>query len=443
MTISDAASKGTYRHIDHRNLASLPQLQGLPEEHRRGMIAAASVLPFRTNNHVVNELIDWSRVPDDPIFQLNFPQPGMLLPDDFSMISGLIASKAPADELKATANRIRRSLNPHPAGQLDLNAARIDGRVLPGMQHKYRETVLFFPSQGQTCHAYCTYCFRWPQFVGVRDLKISGGAVEDLVAFVRANPGISDVLFTGGDPMVMRTKLLRRYVEPLLEPSLEHLRTIRIGTKAPVYWPYRFVSDPDADDLLRLIGEIRASGRHVAFNVHYSHPRELEPAIAREALRRIQNAGAMVRAQAPLMRHINDDAALWADLWRTEVQLGIVPYYMFVERDTGARHYFEVPLHRCLQIFNDAYRQVSGLARTVRGPSMSATPGKIVVDAVDHIHDEKVFTLKFIQARNPAWVGRIFHARFDKKAAWLDHLEPAFGAREFFFESTAPSAAST
>ena len=108
---------------------------------------------------------------------------------------------------------------------------------------------------------------------------------------------------------------------------------------------------------------------------------------------------------------------------------------MFVERDTGARNYFEIPLVEALDIFNGAYRKISGLARTVRGPSMSATPGKIIVDGVKSVHGEKVFVMKFLQAREPEWVGKTFFARFDPEATWLDHLEPAFGKEEFFFEA--------
>ena len=67
-------------------------------------------------------------------------------------------------------------------------------------------------------------------------------------------------------------------------------------------------------------------------------------------------------------------------MWREQSRLGIVPYYMFVERDTGPKRYFEVPLARTLDIFNTAYRQMSGIARTVRGPSMSALPGKVLID---------------------------------------------------------------
>jgi L-lysine 2,3-aminomutase len=269
----------------------------------------------------------------------------------------------------------------------------------------------------------------------IDELKFAARQADSLVSYLRKHREVTNVLFTGGDPMIMKTQVLRRYVEPLLDPSLEHILSIRFGTKAPAYWPDRFVGDDDADELLRLFEEIRESGRSVAVMAHYSHPRELETAIAQEAVRRIRSAGAVVRCQAPLVRRVNDRAQTWADMWRRQVRLGAIPYYMFVERDTGAKDYFEIPLVEALQIFNDAYRQVSGLARTVRGPSMSATPGKVMVDGVATIHGEKVIVLKFIQARDPRWVGRPFFARFDPEATWLDQLEPAFGEEEFFFET--------
>jgi L-lysine 2,3-aminomutase len=303
------------------------------------------------------------------------------------------------------------------------------------MQHKYRETVLFFPSQGQTCHAYCTYCFRWPQFVGMDDMKFASREAGELVAYLRAHPEVTSVLFTGGDPLVMRTAVLRSYIEPLLEARLEHLASIRIGTKAITYWPYRFLSDRDADDLLRLFDEVRAAGKHLALMAHVTHPRELMPPPVEQAVRRIQATGAIIRCQAPLVRHVNDDPFAWADMWRREVALGAVPYYMFVERDTGPKSYFEVPLARALAIFRAAYQRVSGLARTVRGPSMSATAGKIVINGVTRIGPDEVFVLQFLQARDPSWVGRPFLAYFDPMATWIDELRPALGAERFFFES--------
>jgi len=305
---------------------------------------------------------------------------------------------------------------------------------LPGMQHKYRETVLFFPSSGQTCHTYCTYCFRWPQFVGLDELKFAAKEADALARYLKAHPEVNSVLFTGGDPMVMKTKVLRRYIEPLLDAELDHIVSIRIGTKAPAYWPQRFTTDDDADDLMRLFDEVHASGRHMAVMAHYSHPRELDTPTAQSAVERIQNTGAVVRCQAPLIKHVNDDGQVWADLWKRQIVLGAVPYYMFVERDTGPKQYFEVPLARAFEIFSTAYRRVSGLGRTVRGPSMSATPGKVLVDGVTEIRGEKVFVLKFIQARDPSWVNQVFFARYDEKATWLDGLRPAFGEKEWWFQ---------
>jgi L-lysine 2,3-aminomutase len=423
-----------FRAFTSKHFEQIPQLRSMSRDGLRDLQAVAAVLPFRVNTYVLDELIDWDDVPGDPLFQLTFPQPGMLAREDFERMRHLIVSAAPEQHVREAAREIQWRLNPHPAGQLDLNVPILDGELRRGLQHKYRETVLFFPAQGQTCHSYCTYCFRWAQFVGIDELKFVDSESDVLVRYLRAHPEVSDVLFTGGDPMVMRTHLLRRYVEPLLAPELENLTTIRFGTKAPAYWPHRFVTDPDADDLLRLFEQIVASGRHLAVMAHYSHPRELEPAIAREALRRIRSTGAVVRCQAPLIRHVNDDASLWAEMWQRQVQLGAVPYYMFVERDTGAKRYFEVPLAQAFEIFRDAYQQCSGIARTVRGPSMSATPGKVLIDGVAEIDGDDVFVLKFLQARNPAWVNRVFFARYDEAATWLHDLRPAFGEDEFFFE---------
>lgn len=423
-----------FRAYGRRDLDAIPQVAGLTADQRFAMKVVSTVFPFRVNAYVCDELIDWSRVPDDPMFQLTFPQRGMLSDEDFRAVADRIVSGSPQHEIDELARSIQRRHNPHPAGQKELNVPQLDGSTLPGIQRKYRETVLFFPMQGQTCHAYCSYCFRWPQFVGLDDLKFAAREADRLIAYLRCNPEVTDVLFTGGDPMVMRTSVLRRYVEPLLAARIPTLQTIRIGTKAPAYWPARFVTDDDADDLLSLFESVTRAGIHLALMAHYSHPAELSTPLAERAIRRIQSTGAVVRCQAPLIRGVNDDADAWATMWNREVSLGAVPYYMFVARDTGPLDYFQVPLAKAHAIFQGALSRVSGLARTVRGPSMSATPGKVVIDGTTVIGGERVFALRFLQARDPSWIGRPFFARYDARAAWLDQLEPAFGAREHFFE---------
>jgi len=424
-----------FQAVTRNNVARTEYWDRLSPALQEAVEVVSAVLPFRTNHYVMRELIDWDRVPNDPMYQLTFPQRGMLSEAHYDKMAELIRAGAPNEEIDAAANEIRYDLNPHPAGQLTHNVPLMDDEPVQGVQHKYRETILFFPSQGQTCHAYCTFCFRWPQFVGLEDLKFANRDVEILLDYLRAHPEVTDVLFTGGDPMIMTTKILERYIRPILEAKLDHVQNIRIGTKAVAYWPQRFVTDKDADDLMRLFESVVDAGKHLAIMGHYSHPVELSPTIAQEAVSRIRSTGANVRMQSPVIRHVNDDANAWAELWKAGVRLGAIPYYMFVERDTGARDYFAVPLSRVWGIFRAAYQQVSGLARSVRGPSMSAFPGKVHILGVRDLGGDKVFILEFLQARDPSLVRRPFFARYNPTAVWYDQLVPYSEQDEAFFPS--------
>jgi len=422
-----------YQAYTLHNLKSMPQIQHLPEAVQFDLQVVGQVYPFRTNNYVVEELIDWDDALNDPIFTLTFPNKEILIPAHYEQMASVIRKNASQEDIEAVANQIRLQLNPHPAGQMEYNIPHLEGNSLKGMQHKYRETVLFFPSQGQTCHAYCSFCFRWPQFVGISDLKLASREVDALIQYVSEHPEVSDILLTGGDPLIMKTKILATYIDALLEANLPHLKTIRIGTKALSYWPYRFTSDADAEDLLTLFAKVATKNKHLAFMAHFNHPRELKTEAVREAIKRIRETGAQIRTQSPLLAHINDQPEIWAEMWKTQTELGCIPYYMFITRDTGAQHYFGVPLIRAWEIFKKAYQNVTGLARTVRGPSMSTTPGKLQILGVGKIKDEKVFVMPFLQARNPEWVMQPFFAKYDEKATWLDELEP-FADDSFFFE---------
>lgn len=423
-----------FKVYTHRQLDKIAALDRLSEEQRFEMKVVSSILPFRVNDYVIDELIDWDQVPNDPMFQLTFPQKDMLAPEAFDRVAELIRNDAPKEKLKTAIDEVRADLNPHPAGQMELNVPKIGEEALPGMQHKYRETVLFFPSQGQVCHSYCTFCFRWAQFIGDNDLKFAAKEASKLHEYLKEHTEVTDLLITGGDPMVMKTKNLQQYLEPLMQPEFDHIQTIRIGSKALTFWPYRFVSDQDSAELLDLFEALVDKGKHVALMGHYNHWKELTTPIAREAIRRVRATGAEIRSQGPLLNNINNNADDWAHMWKEQVKLGIIPYYMFVERDTGAKRYFEVPLARAWDVYREAMKNVSGLGRTARGPSMSADPGKVEIQGVTEIHGEKVFVLRFIQGRNPDWVQRPFFAKYDEEATWLNHLKPAFGEEKFFFE---------
>ena len=416
------------------NFRNLPQIQKLSEEQKFEMEVVGNVLPFKANNYVVEQLIDWNNIPNDPTFVLTFPQKEMLKPKHFEKMATFLKKDPEKKEINEVANEIRLELNPHPAGQLELNVPMLkDGTKLYGMQHKYKETCLFFPSQSQTCHAYCSFCFRWPQFVGMDEMKFAMKEGEQLVQYLREHSEISDVLFTGGDPMIMKASIFEKYIDTLLEADIPNLKTIRIGTKALAYWPYKFLTDDDAEQTLGTFKKVTNKGMHLAIKAHYNHHIELSTDANTVAIKRVRETGAQIRTQSPLLAHINDDADMWAEMWKQQVRLGCIPYYMFVVRDTGAQHYFGISLVKAHEIFRKAYNQVSGLGRTVRGPSMSATPGKVQVDGVAKINGKKVIVLKFLQGRNPDWVSKPFFAEYDENAIWLDDLKPAFDEK-FFFE---------
>lgn len=204
---------------------------------------------------------------------------------------------------------------------------------------------------------------------------------------------------------------------------------IRLGTKALSYWPFRFLTDPDSDDLMRLFERIALSGKHLAIQAHNSHYHEFETPEARAAIRRIRMTGAVIRCQSPCVRYVNDSPQTWARMWTQQVRLGCVPYYMFIARSTGPEDYFRLSAARLLDIYTDALKQCSGLIRTARGPSKSMIAGKLGILGTSTIQGQKVFALKFFQARNPAWLEEVFYAKYDPEAE-LEQLKPAF-ADEF------------
>ena len=417
-----------------KDIDSIPQIKILSENELSALKVVATVLPFRTNNYVLEKLINWNNVPEDPMYQLNFMQKGMLTTTQFDEMSSAIKRNS-SSEIINTAIKIRTKLNPHPAGQTNANIPKLNNKTIPGLQHKYKETVLVFPPKGQTCQAYCTFCFRWAQFVDSNNIKFSTCNKKDFLSYLRLHKEITDVIITGGDPMIMSANNMKKFISPLLEPEFEHLQSIRIGTKSLSYWPYRFVTDNDADHILRLFEQVKNSGKNISLMAHFNHYVELSTDVVKVAIKRILSTGAQIRTQSPVIKYINDEPKVWEKMWKDQVALGCVPYYMFVERDTGANNYFEIPLVKAYNIYREAIIKTSGLCRTVRGPVMSALPGKVMVNGITLINREKVFQLSLIQGRNPEWCYKPFYAKFSSSATWLNQLKPAFGEAKFFYHN--------
>lgn len=405
-----------FKSFTIKDLELIPQIKLLSEKQVEEIKVVSEIYPFKTNNYVLNNLIDWKNVPDDPIFRLNFPQKGMLTDEHFDQIQW--SRRLQREDHAELVKQVRLTLNPHPAGQTYLNIPFDDeGQRIEGIQHKYRTTLLFFPSHSQTCHAYCTFCFRWPQFVNDPELKMQAKELTPLIQYLKRNPQVTDVLITGGDPMVMSPRVFAMYIDALLE--VKSVQTIRIGSKSLSYWPHKYVTDPEADEMLKIFRRVISSGRHLAFMAHFNHPAELRTEILEQAVYNVRQTGAEIRTQAPLLRNINNDAATWSTMWAEQVRLGCIPYYMFLPRDTGAQHYFAESLQQALNIYRGAIQSICGLGRTVRGPVMSITSGKVEVLDVE----DGCYSIRYLQHRLPEMTYKIFRAK--PKVAqpkWFDDL---------------------
>ncbi len=388
----------------------------LSEEELDDLQFLTKIFPFKTSRYILEELIDWQNRDSDPIYRLVFPRPEMLGKHHWRQLKN---AKSFADE-KEVIQKIQFELNPNPNGQ-KLNIPVIGDRQFGGLQHKYKETVLFFPAQGQTCHSYCSYCFRWAQFVNLNEHKFKTKDHKDLFDYLSLKKDVTDVLITGGDPMWMDNEQLFSYLDVILSPELHHIKNIRIGSKSLSFYPQRYLGI-DGDILLDKFERIIQRGKNITLMAHFSHPRELETSKVALAVKRLREAGLVIRTQAPLIKGINNSSEIWKDMWEKQVNMGMVPYYMFIERDTGAHQYFSVPLYKAYKIFTNAYNQVSGLVKTVRGPSMSAWPGKILINGVIEQDGEKKFVLSFLQARDTDLINKPFFAEFDKDAVWLSDL---------------------
>jgi KamA family protein len=383
--------------------------------------AIALVLPFKLNNYLVDELVDWSHPESDPILRMTMPAIDSLPDSDIDSLVKVLREGEPDYVVQGHIRRIRASLNPHPAGQLTLNVPQIEDERIEGIQHKYAETVLIFPRRGQTCHAFCNFCFRWPQFT--RDGNQIAVRDESTVwSYLKEHTEVQCVLITGGDPLVMRVEALSAILDRLLEPSLGHITSIRIGTRAFSHWPYRFTTDHDSAELLSSFEKYMDAGKSLTLVAHFVHPRELETRAAVSALRAVRKTGATLLGQGPILRGVNDDSSILRRLWLRQVENGVTPYYTFVERNTGAFRSFRLPLVRYLEVFQTAYESVQGACRTVRGPVMSTVAGKVQVQSITTVEGRDAMELRYIQARNPAWLKTPFFTCVDHDAAWIDEL---------------------
>jgi len=353
-----------------RYVTDVTHLTNIPEADRLILQQVAAQYAFRINEYYLG-LIDWSD-PKDPIRQLVIPRP---------------------EELTEW-------------GELD---ASNEAAYTPvrGVQHKYRDTALLLCNE--VCGAYCRYCFRKRLFMNDNDeasLDISEG-----LRYIASHPEISNVLLTGGDPLLLSTRRLGEIFAELR--AIPHVRTIRIGSKMPAFNPWRVLDD---QPLLDLLGLHSQPGRRIYLMAHFDHPRELT-LDAVEGLARMQRRGVRMINQCPLIRGVNDNAEVLRELFQEMAWIGAPQYYIFQGRPTAGNAPYEVPLVEGYQLVQKARAGCSGLESQARFVMSHAT-GKVEMVGLDRKH----IYLRYHRAHAKADHGRLMVFRRDDSASWLDDL---------------------
>jgi len=349
----------------------IEQLKQLSEQERTELKKVTEQFAFRSNDYYLS-LIDWND-PDDPIRKIVVPQVQEL--QEWGRLD-------PSDERTYT--------------------------IMPGLEHKYNSTVLLLVSN--VCDGICRYCFRKRVFIEPQSeyLRDVPGAMK----YIKEHREISNVLLTGGDPLVLATSKLEGIIRQLRE--IEHVQIIRIGTKIPAFNPYRIVEDPT---LLELINQYSTDQKKIYVMTHFIHPRELTD-LAVKAVGLLQTAGAIVANQAPLIRGINAEPLVLAELLARLSFIGAVPYYIFQCRPALGNKVYTVPIEQGYEIVEQAKALVSGLAKRVRFV-ISHSSGK--VEIIGKTQDFVYF--KYHRAADDADSGRFLVFKCNPDACWLDDYD--------------------
>lgn len=426
-----------------REVCAILEANGIEIGHRVERELFIDVYRFLATKHTLNS-IDWSAFETDSMFRLVFPQPGMIRRE----VLQAYERAATREERELVAARHVRETNPHDGKQL-LNKpwfTNQDGEVevLPGCQHKYPQVPLIFDRQTQHCFSFCTYCFRHAQVRGDEDMFVQ----EDIGAvhtYLRAHPEVDDILITGGDAGFLQPERFAEYVMPLLhDPSLAHVKTVRLGSRALTYQPERVLRSA-YDPMLALFETLWANGIQVAWMAHFSTPREVLNPLTLAAIRRLQRHQVVLRSQSPIMRHISlfekpdgsidaeRSARNWIDLGNILGMLAIGFHSIYCARPTGEVDYFSAPLADLSRVFDQIYRSLASIHRPSRHLSMTTSAGKISILGRTTVGGEEAFALKFSEGRNMRWLDPVFLARYDPETRNVALLTP-WDTETFFFE---------
>jgi lysine 2,3-aminomutase len=233
------------------------------------------------------------------------------------------------------------------AGDLVDPLGEVAHEVAPNLICRYPDRALLLVTD--RCAVYCRFCTR-SRVVGSGHGAAGIEAIGPALAWLRAHPEVRDVIVSGGDPLAMSTERIVRVLRALRE--IDHIETIRIGTRIPVTLPMRVTRE--------LVHALRPF-HPIWVMTHFNHPRELTPA-SRRALARLVDAGFPVMNQTVLLAGINDDPHVLEELLRGLVRERVRPYYLLQMDPVVGTSHLRTPLERGVEIMAALQGRLTGIA---------------------------------------------------------------------------------
>ena len=215
---------------------------------------------------------------------------------------------------------------------------------LPGLVHRYPDRVLLKPVL--VCPVYCRFCFR-REHVGPGSGAMTPTQIDAALAYIEQRPGISEVILTGGDPLMLASRRLADLLSRLRQ--IPHIDLLRLHSRVPIADPSRITPD-----LLEALGP-------VWLVIHANHAREFTQE-ATAALAQLHSAGASLLGQSVLLRGVNDSAQALESLFRAMLRARVKPYYLHQLDPAPGTARFHVPIKEGRRLLAELRGRVTGLA---------------------------------------------------------------------------------
>lgn len=235
---------------------------------------------------------------------------------------------------------------------------RADMKV-PGIIHRYPDRCLLMLTN--TCAVHCRFCFRKSL------LKNNTVDLTKSLEYIKTHKDIWEVILSGGDPFMLSNEFLNKVITSLRK--IQHIKVIRFHTRAPVVYPKRIDKD-----FIRIIS--KAYPLVIVF--HINHPREITSGFIKK-VEQLKSSKALLLSQSVLLKDINNDPKILADLFKKLTEVGIKPYYLYHLDKAKGTHHFRVSTEEGKRIIRELQGKISGICLPEYVVDLPEANGKIPV----------------------------------------------------------------